>query len=314
QVRDLFDLSGISLANTGGELHPDLINRLAGEISRAANSLLTMCIRAFDYMPPVDVTFGDFLRAVVTADWELEPADHSGLRAALIESFRARGIYATGARSLAEESLRWERPVTPPAPLPKSVVTNMTQLAGGFGRIRPEDKEEFYPNQLSSATIKHLKHYARQNARALHLWPDKPVIDPIGGYSFRVSSDRKLAVDIVVKFFQVQGSGAKWKTCGVTVVASADGAVRYVINNQPLPKFEAAPKVSGHPTNAFSSHNKKGEERKNLFPSFQLSRAQHRKSFPALSLTNEEIEEITRQFGPTPEWLTKPGKRKKRRS
>ena len=34
-----------------------------------------MCIRAFQYLPPVDVTFGDFLRSAVTADRDLFPAD-----------------------------------------------------------------------------------------------------------------------------------------------------------------------------------------------------------------------------------------------
>ena len=46
---------------------PTLITRVAGEASRTAQSILTMCIRAFEYLPPVDVTFGDYLRALVTA-------------------------------------------------------------------------------------------------------------------------------------------------------------------------------------------------------------------------------------------------------
>ncbi len=33
----------------------------------------TVCVRALDYCPPVDITFGDFLRAVVTADFDLHP-------------------------------------------------------------------------------------------------------------------------------------------------------------------------------------------------------------------------------------------------
>ena len=44
------------------------MNRIAAEAAATAQSTLTMCIRAFDYLPPVDVTFGDFLRALVTAD------------------------------------------------------------------------------------------------------------------------------------------------------------------------------------------------------------------------------------------------------
>ncbi len=38
------------------------------EASKVAQQILHMCIRAFDYLPPVDVTFGDYLRALVTAD------------------------------------------------------------------------------------------------------------------------------------------------------------------------------------------------------------------------------------------------------
>src|SRR6516165_9553398 len=64
-----------------------------------------MCIRAFDYLPPADVTFGAFLRALVTADWELNPLDEVGLRAAVIEACRRRGIFAVEAGSLAVGAL-----------------------------------------------------------------------------------------------------------------------------------------------------------------------------------------------------------------
>jgi hypothetical protein len=42
---------------------------------RIAAHLLQMCIRAIDYCPPVDASFDDFLRAVVTADADLFPED-----------------------------------------------------------------------------------------------------------------------------------------------------------------------------------------------------------------------------------------------
>ncbi len=103
------DLIRIATGGTGvlpqGALHPDLVTRLGGECVRTAQSVLTMCIRAFDYLPPADVTFGAFLRALVTADWELNPLDEVGLRAALIEAFRRRGIFAVEAGSLAVNAL-----------------------------------------------------------------------------------------------------------------------------------------------------------------------------------------------------------------
>jgi len=103
------DLIRIATGGTGelpkGALHPDLVARLTSECVRTAQSVLTMCIRAFDYLPPADVTFGAFLRALVTADWELNPLDEFGLRAAIIEACRRRGIFAIEAGSLSVSAL-----------------------------------------------------------------------------------------------------------------------------------------------------------------------------------------------------------------
>jgi hypothetical protein len=100
------DLIRIATGGTGvlpeGDIHPDLVDRLAREAARAAQGVLTMCIRAFDYLPPVDVTFGDFLRALVTADTELVSRDRWGQRAAVIDAFRERGIFPQHVTSLAE--------------------------------------------------------------------------------------------------------------------------------------------------------------------------------------------------------------------
>jgi hypothetical protein len=68
-----------------------------------------MCIRALDYCPPVDLTFGEFLRALITADMDLLPGDSLGYRVAFIESFRRHGIYPEKVRTMSEDSLRWRR-------------------------------------------------------------------------------------------------------------------------------------------------------------------------------------------------------------
>jgi hypothetical protein len=68
-----------------------------------------MCIRALDYLPPVDITFGDFLRALITADYDLVEDDDRGYRIAVIEAFRRRGIYPKDCRSLACDSLLWQQ-------------------------------------------------------------------------------------------------------------------------------------------------------------------------------------------------------------
>lgn len=91
-----------------GFLNADLALRLAGEAAKTADRMLTICVRALDYCPPVDIQFGDYLRAIVTSDCDAAPNDDGGYRAALIDAFRARGIRPAGVRSYSEEALRWE--------------------------------------------------------------------------------------------------------------------------------------------------------------------------------------------------------------
>lgn len=102
------DLIRIATSGTGNLPDGDLVNGVAGEAAATAEAVLRMCIHAFDVLPPVDVSFGDYLRALATADYELNPLNSYGLRSAVIEAFRARGIYLEAVRSLAEESLLWE--------------------------------------------------------------------------------------------------------------------------------------------------------------------------------------------------------------
>jgi hypothetical protein len=105
------DLYRIASEGTGvlraGDIHPDLSNRLAGEAARCAQFILQMCIRAIDYCPPVGITFGDYLRALVTSDYEFNPDDTYGYRLAVVESFRQWGIHPKGMRSMSIEALLW---------------------------------------------------------------------------------------------------------------------------------------------------------------------------------------------------------------
>ncbi|GAA3951738.1 hypothetical protein GO495_12635 [Chitinophaga oryziterrae] len=105
------DLLRIASNGTGilpqGELHPDLVNRLADEAAKAAGHVLSMCIRALDYCPPVDITFGDYLRAIITADSDMVSDDSLNYRLAFIDAFRRRGIYPEGIKTLSTESLRF---------------------------------------------------------------------------------------------------------------------------------------------------------------------------------------------------------------
>ncbi|GAB3809125.1 hypothetical protein GCM10028819_49700 [Spirosoma humi] len=92
---------------TAGELPIDLVNRLADEAAKAADHVLQMCIRALDYCPPIDITFGEYLRAIITADIDLVADDNRNYRLAFIDAFRRRGIYPKGIKTLSVESLQF---------------------------------------------------------------------------------------------------------------------------------------------------------------------------------------------------------------
>ena len=66
--------------------------RVADEGIKAAGHVLSMCVRAIDYLPPVDLSFDDFATALLTADEEVVPDDRHGYRDTLTASFRRYGI------------------------------------------------------------------------------------------------------------------------------------------------------------------------------------------------------------------------------
>lgn len=109
------DLLRIATNGTGvlpeGRISLDLVRRLAREACEIATHLLHICIRALDYCPPHDITFGDYLRALISADLAIAPEDEHGYRLALIEAFRARGIFPDRVNTYSVDSLRWNRPM-----------------------------------------------------------------------------------------------------------------------------------------------------------------------------------------------------------
>jgi hypothetical protein len=130
RTRDLIRLAtGGSGVLPDGDVHPDLVARLAREAAESAEQVLRMCIRALDYCPPVDLTFGEYLRALLTADRDLVPYDDLGYRVAFIEAFRRRAIYPRDVRALSEESLAWRGPDRAPSPALLGVLTKAAARA-----------------------------------------------------------------------------------------------------------------------------------------------------------------------------------------
>jgi hypothetical protein len=96
-----------------GKLQQGMVSRI-GVVDAAvetAEHLLTMAIRALDYCPPTDLLFSDFLSAMLTADYEMQPDDSRyQYRKALLGAFGALGFQpASGALEGAEPGL-WGDP------------------------------------------------------------------------------------------------------------------------------------------------------------------------------------------------------------
>jgi hypothetical protein len=91
-------IAGLELSAFGKvPLSEPLVKALAQDASDVAGQFLSICIRAVDYCPPADMELGEYLRALITADGDLERSDKWGFREALMRSFRRRRIFPGGA-------------------------------------------------------------------------------------------------------------------------------------------------------------------------------------------------------------------------
>ena len=145
RTRDLIRIAtGGSGIQAPGDLHPDLVNRLADEAAKAARHLLNMAIRALDYLPPVDPTFGDYLRALVTADADLVPGDQGLYRVAVVDAFRQWGIYPTHVRNLSVQSLVWSPPESASLKLDLGMFRDLLAIGNGTLKI---DRADIYRHQ-----------------------------------------------------------------------------------------------------------------------------------------------------------------------
>lgn len=94
---------------TDGDLHPDMVDMLADTAAETASRMLKICVRALDYCPPVDITFGDYLRAIITADVDMVAEDEKNYRVAFIEAFQKRGIFPSDVKTMSVEALVYDQ-------------------------------------------------------------------------------------------------------------------------------------------------------------------------------------------------------------
>ncbi|HEX8719643.1 MAG TPA: hypothetical protein VF736_03290 [Pyrinomonadaceae bacterium] len=191
RTRDLMRIARAGGALTApGDLHPDLANRLAGEAAKTAEHFSNICIRALDFCPPVDIQFGDFLRALITADSDLVPDDPLEYRAALRTAFLLRGIVPEDVTSNSDESLRW----SPPEAAGGRKMPRCTGLA--FDLLKPTAPAELTNN----ARI--LSNFGKNNAALLGLTPGVDVAAHSFHTVHRVAPDGRLRAEVVAELVQ----------------------------------------------------------------------------------------------------------------
>lgn len=230
------DLIRIATGGSGvlgdGYLQQDLVNRITLEAGDTAQRVLDLCIRAFDYLPPIDVTFGDYLRALVTADTELNPDDPYDLRANLVDAFLARGIHPVGVFSLNEESLQWKGPRD--TLIEYNLDPAVMDALAGYQAQRWGAKTSNTAQRELTWIHDGFVGFAAAHCYALELDPATE-IEVQGFYSmFRVGDDGQLLTEAGVQFVQtptqpITDLGGLTARAGTTVIFSGDGSVRYVI-------------------------------------------------------------------------------------
>ena len=232
RTEDLWRIAGISPEEANANaLQPDLASRLADTAVKTAGQFLNICVRALDYCPPVDIHFGDFLRAVITADSDLVPDDPYGYRPALIDAFRSRGIVPDGAASYSEESLRW--PV--PDDAPGKALPACTGLEFDVFKRAPAEHRRA---QAQNGRILH--DFAVRNATALGLstvgdtkvqartFHEVHRVGPNGELVFNMIAELTQHRDVPVDPADTSAGTLRFRG-GTTLILDRDGFVRYAI-------------------------------------------------------------------------------------
>lgn len=221
-----------------GELAADLQAVLARKASLLANQFLTICIRAIDYCPPVDLRFGEYLRALITADYDLVPDDPWGYREALIDAFWRRKIYPPQVWHLAEDALLWDGPDSPCPPI-QGLTFAALQFAGDPSL--PAGPAELRRQACALGDILRRPRYLAQFGLVRQGDPrlagdrvDLPCVQSIRT-TRRVGPNGQIVFDLVAEVTQrrtvYSGHGKPDYDFygGATVIVGPNGTIRYVI-------------------------------------------------------------------------------------
>lgn len=231
-----------------GTIPHDLTHALAEEAAKVADDILHICIRALDYCPPVDLTFGEYLRALVTADRDLFPDDRDGYRVAFISAFRERSIYPADVLNLSVDALTWQKPTLPPGTLAKEICAlELIDWTKGSDRHRAFLESNRAAQQVwriitngASKDVLKVFGIAKPSRQPVTIDGKKGIVSPIEVHSVRparrVGRDGDVRTDIIIELTQKwvpEGWEGPPFRGGCTIICNReDGEIRYAIRKR----------------------------------------------------------------------------------
>ena len=230
RARQLFRVARGGGVGKGGLMPTALAQLLAKEVRKLADQFLNICIRAIDYCPPVDIRFGEYLRAMLTADFDVVPDDGHGYRDKLIKSFRRRNIKIEHVLDLSQDSLRWWSPDAAQDPIEGL----------RFRDLRFEDDSL---RQAGEAEIRRragvLGEYIMRDPAGL---PAYGLHKPGGEYGpvivqsirllYRVDAGGFGLNDLIAEVTQTRTKDGSEFVGGATLIIGADGRLRYTVRKR----------------------------------------------------------------------------------
>jgi hypothetical protein len=226
-----------------GRISELLAEQLAHLATRLSSHFLSICIRAIDYCPPVDITFGEYLRAVVTADMDLVADDPWAYREAWVDAFRAYGIRPRGVVGLTQDALRWD---APDIALPVLSRLSFRELRFNGDPGRPADAQELTEQGHALGALVGDPRYREAFGLARPGQPelegdevDPPLVESVRT-SRRVGPDGQVVFDVVAEVTQRRRVQARDGAPvfdffgGATLLLDPHGRVRYLVRKSVL--------------------------------------------------------------------------------
>jgi hypothetical protein len=179
---------------------------------------------------------GEYLRAMITADSEMEKSDKWGFREALMRSFRRRSIYPDHVQFMTEDAMRWRSPDEPlripglafrelrfdGEPGRAADVEELTRQAHALGAFVTDPKH---------AKVFHLVSAGTARPKGI-VQASPPMVESIR-VSRRVAPDGRVLFDLVAEVTQsctVTRAGDLFDVNGgCTLIIDPEGEVRHAI-------------------------------------------------------------------------------------